>query len=77
MKRESGIQESGLRSQGWTPSHHDKFISIAASSSTELAFECRHPDTGVKCGCLTSALVEVIDEAQTKGKMISYNILKR
>ena len=66
-----------LRSQGWTPSHHDKFISIAASSSIEEAFEWRHPETGDRCGCLTSALVEVIDEAQKAGKRISYNILKR
>ena len=66
-----------LSSQGWTPSHHDKFISIAASSSIESAYETGKTVTGVTYGRLTFALVEVIDEAQKAGKRISYNILKR
>ena len=66
-----------LKSQGWRPSQHDKFISIAASAANERGYETLDPNTGLICGCLTSVLVEVIDEVLDENKKISYNVLKR
>lgn len=65
-----------LKSQGWRPSQHDKFISIAASAANERGYETLDPNTGLICGCLTSVLVEVIDEVPDENKKISYNVLK-
>ena len=68
----------------WTPvwsaldsPQHDRLISIAASSSVEVAHEFQDSKTNKYYGCLTYALVEIINEVQKVGKKVSYNMLKR
>ena len=67
-----------LKGQGWKPSHHDKFVHIAASACNQKGYEIEvDRDTQRYNGCLTLALVEAIDEARQENMKISYSILKR
>lgn len=66
---------SKLKSEGWSPMQNDKFIHIAACSTNERAYEWYDSKTGKIYGCLTSALVEVIDGIKP-GERISYRTLQ-